>query len=79
RVAQHAAGRGLATSTVRELCRIASMRHGVRTLRAVTSLENIGSHKVLMKAGFVPVGPAEPADLGGKAGTWFERSLSDFV
>jgi len=33
RVAQHVAGRGVATATVRELCRLAAARHGLRTLR----------------------------------------------
>src|ERR1700683_33682 len=58
RVAQHVAGRGVATATVRELCRLAAARHGLRTLRAATSRENVASQKVLAKAGFVPVGPA---------------------
>ena len=76
RVAQHAAGRGLATATVRELCRLAAARHGLRTLRAATSLDNTASQKVLTKAGFVPVGPADPAHLGGKQGTWYQRDLA---
>ena len=76
RVAQHAAGRGLATATVRELCRIAAARHGLRTLRAATSRENTASQKVLTKTGFVPVGPADPAHLGGKQGTWYQRDLA---
>ena len=76
RVAQHVAGRGVATATVRELCRLASARHGLRTLRAATSLANVASQKVLAKAGFVPVGPAHPADLGGKPGTWYQRDLA---
>ncbi|TDD69158.1 N-acetyltransferase [Actinomadura darangshiensis] len=76
RVAQHAAGRGMATRSVRELCRIAAARHGLRTLRAATSDENAASQKVLAKAGFVPVGPAAPADLGGKSGTWYQRGVS---
>ena len=75
RVAQQAAGRGLATRSVRELCRIAAARHGLRTLRAATSHDNAASQRVLAKAGFVPVGPAAPADLGGKSGTWFQRDL----
>jgi [ribosomal protein S5]-alanine N-acetyltransferase len=75
RVAQHVAGRGVATATVRELCRLAAARHGLRTLRAATSRENAASQKVLTKAGFVPVGPADPADLGGKPGTWYQRDL----
>ena len=76
RVAQHVAGRGLATATVRELCRLAAARHGLRTLRAATSRENTASQKVLTKAGFVPVGPADPAQLGGKQGTWYEIDLA---
>jgi ribosomal-protein-alanine N-acetyltransferase len=75
RVAQHVAGRGVATVTVRELCRLAAERHGLRTLRAATARENAASRKVLAKAGFVPAGPADPADLGGKPGTWYQREL----
>ena len=75
RVAQHVAGRGVATATVRELCQLAAARHGLRTLRAATSHANAASQKVLTKAGFVPVGPADPADLGGKPGTWYQRDL----
>jgi ribosomal-protein-alanine N-acetyltransferase len=76
RVAQHVAGRGVATANVRELCGLAAARHGLRTLRAATSRENAASQKVLTKAGFVPVGPADPADVGGKHGTWFRRDLA---
>lgn len=72
RVAQHVAGRGVATATVRNLCQLAATRHGLRTLRAATARENAASQKVLTKAGFVPVGPADPADVGGKPGTWYE-------
>ena len=73
RVAEHVAGRGLATATVRELCRLAAAQHGLHTLRAATSRENTASQKVLTKAGFVPAGPADPAHLGGKQGTWYQR------
>jgi [ribosomal protein S5]-alanine N-acetyltransferase len=75
RVAQQVAGRGVATAGVQELCRIAAARHRLRTLRAATSHDNAASQKVLAKAGFVPVGPASPADLGGKSGTWYQRNL----
>jgi [ribosomal protein S5]-alanine N-acetyltransferase len=75
RVAEQVAGRGVATGSVRELCRIAAARHGLRTLRAATSDGNAASQKVLAKAGFVPAGPAGPADLGGKSGTWYQRDL----
>ena len=76
RVARHVAGRGVATATVRELCRLAATRHGLRTLRAATAHQNSASQKVLTKGGFVPVGPADPADLGGKPGTWYQRDLA---
>jgi RimJ/RimL family protein N-acetyltransferase len=76
RVAQHVAGRGVATASVVELCRLAAARHGVHTLRAATSQQNAASQKVLAKAGFVPDGPANPAELGGKAGTWYQRDLA---
>ena len=75
RVAQHAAGRGVATATVRDLCRLAAARYGLRTLRAATTHDNAASQKVLTRAGFVPVGPADPADIGGKPGTWYQRDL----
>jgi ribosomal-protein-alanine N-acetyltransferase len=75
RVAQHVAGRGVASATVRELCGLAAAQYGLHTLKAATSHENLASQKVLTKAGFVPVGPADPADLGGKQGTWYQRDL----
>jgi ribosomal-protein-alanine N-acetyltransferase len=75
RVAQHVAGRGVATATVRELCRLAAARHGLRTLRAAVASGNSASRMVLAKAGFIPVGPADPAHLGGKPGIWYQRDL----
>jgi ribosomal-protein-alanine N-acetyltransferase len=75
RVAQHVAGRGVATATVRELCRLAAVRHGLHTVRAAAANANAASRKVLIKAGFVPVGPADPADLSGQPGTWYQRDL----
>ncbi|WP_406011128.1 GNAT family N-acetyltransferase [Streptomyces sp. NBC_00637] len=75
RVAQHVSGRGVATATVRELCGLAASRHGLRTVRAAAARENVASQKVLVKAGFVLTGPADPADLGGKPGSWYRRDL----
>ena len=75
RVAQNAAGRGVATAAVRELCQLAAARHGLRTLKAATPRENAASQKVLARAGFIPVGPADPADLGGKQGAWYQLDL----
>ena len=73
RVAQHVAGHGVATATVQELCRLAAALHGLRTLRAATTYDNVASQKVLTKTGFVTAGPAEP---GGRPGTWYQRDLA---
>jgi ribosomal-protein-alanine N-acetyltransferase len=75
RVAQHVAGRGVATATVRDLCSLAASRHGVRAFRAATARDNLASQRVLLSAGFRPVGPADPSDLGGKRGTWYQRDV----
>jgi [ribosomal protein S5]-alanine N-acetyltransferase len=61
RVAQQATGRGMATTTVRKLCELAVSRHGLRSLRAATTHANAASQKVLTKAGFVLIGPADPS------------------
>jgi ribosomal-protein-alanine N-acetyltransferase len=76
RVAQHASGRGVATAAVRDVCGFAAARHGLATLKAATSTANAASQAVLLRAGFVPVGPAGPSDLGGKTGTWYRRDLA---
>ena len=75
RVAERVAGRGVATATVRELCELASVAYGLRTLRAAAAHHNVASQKVLLKAGFVALGPADPAFVGGKPGTWYRRDL----
>lgn len=74
RVARHVAGRGVATAAVEQLCRQAAAA-GLHTIRAATSDANVASQRVLVKAGFVLVGPADPAALGGKSGSWYERRL----
>jgi ribosomal-protein-alanine N-acetyltransferase len=76
RVAQRVVGRGVATAVVRELCQLAVSRYGLRTLKAATSDQNVASQRVLIKAGFVPTGPADPADIGGKQGGWYRRDLT---
>lgn len=68
RVAERVAGRGVATATVRELCRLAA-KDGIHTIKAAAADTNVASQKVLIKAGFVAVGPATP---GGKPGTWYQ-------
>jgi ribosomal-protein-alanine N-acetyltransferase len=61
---------------VRDLCRLSASRHGVTKLRAATAEDNPASRRVLVNAGFIPVGPADPADVGGKRGTWHERDVT---
>jgi len=73
RVAQRVSGRGVATSGLRNLCRIAAERYGLRTLRAAVSNENVASHRVLARAGFLAIGPAE---AGGRPGARYELALS---
>jgi ribosomal-protein-alanine N-acetyltransferase len=73
RVAEHVAGRGVATASVAELCLLAAARYGLRTIRAATTLENVASQRVLIKAGFRPAGRG---DIGGKPATWYERDLA---
>jgi [ribosomal protein S5]-alanine N-acetyltransferase len=77
RVAQQAAGRGVATATVRELCQRAAASYGLRTVRAATADVNAASRKVLARSGFAPAGPADPAEIGGKQGTWYQLDLAD--
>jgi RimJ/RimL family protein N-acetyltransferase len=73
RLAQSVSGRGVATTELRNLCRIASEEYGLRTLRAATSNDNVASLRVLKKVGFVATGPA---DVVGRKGTWYEVDLA---
>ena len=72
RVAEQVTGRGVATSTLRKLCRLAAEQYRLRTLRAETSNENVASQRVLEKAGFTSVGPTE---VGGQPGSLYECPL----
>jgi ribosomal-protein-alanine N-acetyltransferase len=74
RVAERVSGCGVATSSLRDLCRIASEEYGLRTLRAATTNENGASQRVLEKVGFVADGPAE---VGGRRGVWYELDLAN--
>ncbi|MEU9033203.1 GNAT family N-acetyltransferase [Streptomyces sp. NPDC048383] len=72
RIAERAAGRGLATAAVREVCALAGAEYGLTTLRAVTTLDNPGSRTVLTRTGFTPVGELL---LDGRPGLSFVRPL----
>ncbi len=73
RVARRAAGRGIATATVRELCRLAATQYGLGRIRAATSLENAGFAAGAGQGRVPAVGPADPSDLGGSPGSGTSR------
>ena len=56
RIAQKAAGHGLATAAVRKVCELAATEYGLSRLRARVTLDNPASRKVLEHNGFVAVG-----------------------
>ncbi|NUK08265.1 GNAT family N-acetyltransferase [Streptomyces lunaelactis] len=73
RIAEKAAGRGLATAAVQQVCALSTTEYGLTTLRAVTTLDNAGSRAVLARTGFVPVGEIR---LDGRPGISYVRNLS---
>lgn len=73
RMAQKAAGRGMATAAVLEICRLAVAEYGLRSMRAATTRDNLASQKVLTRTGFVPVGETR---LAGQPGIQYLRRLT---
>ncbi|MFG3101740.1 GNAT family N-acetyltransferase [Streptomyces sp. NPDC048182] len=74
RIAERAAGRGLATAAVREVCVLAAGRYGLGTLRAATTLDNAASRAVLARTGFTVSGETL---LSGRPGLTYTRRLGD--
>ncbi|MFI0899591.1 GNAT family N-acetyltransferase [Streptomyces sp. NPDC020983] len=74
RIAERAAGRGLATWGVAEVCGLAAGRYGLRSLRAGTTLGNAASRAVLARSGFSVVGERE---FSGEPGLVYRRGLAD--
>ncbi|MFD8819834.1 GNAT family N-acetyltransferase [Streptomyces sp. NPDC059627] len=72
RIAERAAGRGLAGAAVRELCGVAATEYGLTALRAATTLDNAASRAVLARSGFVVTGETV---LSGRPGLTFLRAL----
>ncbi|MFF7992790.1 GNAT family N-acetyltransferase [Kitasatospora xanthocidica] len=52
RIAGSAAGRGIATAAVAEVCRLAATAYGLGSLTAVTTVDNPASQTVLARNGF---------------------------
>jgi ribosomal-protein-alanine N-acetyltransferase len=73
RVAERAAGRGVATDGVRRVLTLARSAYGLRRLFASAALANGGSLAVLRNTGFVPVGEVA---LDGQPGLWHVRALT---
>ncbi|MCT9080021.1 GNAT family N-acetyltransferase [Streptomyces fulvoviolaceus] len=57
RVGESAAGRGVATAAVEEVCRLSATEYGLTELTARTPLDNLASRTVLERNGFTCVGP----------------------
>ncbi|CAL9429612.1 GNAT family N-acetyltransferase [Streptomyces sp. enrichment culture] len=72
RIAERAAGRGVATAAVAEVCRLAWVAYGLGELRAVTTVDNLASRAVLERNGFARVGELT---LTGRPGLRYHRAL----
>ncbi|MGH3737952.1 MAG: GNAT family N-acetyltransferase [Micromonosporaceae bacterium] len=72
RIAKRAAGRGLATEAVRQVCEVARTAYRLSGLWAVTTLDNAASRTVLARTGFEPTGELE---VGGRPGIRYARQL----
>ncbi|MFD8149678.1 GNAT family N-acetyltransferase [Streptomyces sp. NPDC059720] len=70
RVGARAAGRGVATAAVAQVCRLAATAYGLRMLTALTRWENSASRTVLERNGFRRVGVAS---VDGGPGLRYER------
>jgi ribosomal-protein-alanine N-acetyltransferase len=70
RIGELAAGRGVATAAVREVCRLAGTTYGLVSLTAMTTLDNAASRTVLARNGFAPAGPLT---IDGRPGLRYRR------
>nr|WSX53558.1 GNAT family N-acetyltransferase [Streptomyces sp. NBC_00974] len=72
RIGERAAGRGMATAAVAEVCRLAASEYGLRALTAVTTLDNPASAAVLGRSGFEVVGELT---VDGRPGLSYRKPL----
>ncbi|EFL32678.1 ribosomal-protein-alanine acetyltransferase [Streptomyces viridochromogenes DSM 40736] len=75
RIGERAAGRGVATAAVAQVCRLAATDYGLTSLTAVTTLDNPASMRVLARNGFTRVGDTT---VGGRPGVRHIRRPLDF-
>jgi [ribosomal protein S5]-alanine N-acetyltransferase len=73
RIAERAAGRGLATAAARQVCALAVAGSGLSVLRAAARVDNAGSRTVLIRTGFVPTGEVV---LSGRPGIRYRLELT---
>jgi ribosomal-protein-alanine N-acetyltransferase len=78
RVAEHAQGRGVATTGVIRALEIAATR-GVRTVKARVSISNVGSRRVLEHCGFTETGPTEPPSGWSQTFIGYRKDLDETV
>ncbi|MFI5676897.1 GNAT family N-acetyltransferase [Streptomyces cellulosae] len=71
RIGESAAGRGLATAAVRQMCRLAGTTYGLVALTARTTLDNRASRTVLERNGFTATGTLT---LNGHPGVRYRRA-----
>jgi ribosomal-protein-alanine N-acetyltransferase len=74
RIAEKAAGRGVATAAAKELIALAATEYGLESLRAATTVGNVASQTVLARVGFVRTGEVV---LSGKPGISYTLRLGD--
>lgn len=74
RVAEKAAGQGVATTAVREVLKLAADSYGLTALQAAAAVDNLASRTVLTRTGFHPTG--EEVDLAGRPGLRYALNLN---
>lgn len=73
RIAERAAGRGLATWAVHRVCALAATRYALTSLRARAKVDNAASRAVLTRTGFTPTGTVL---LSGTPALTYHRALT---
>ncbi|WP_369271553.1 GNAT family N-acetyltransferase [Streptomyces sp. R11] len=76
RVGERAAGKGVATAAVAQLCRMAATTYGLKSLVAITTLDNLASRTVLERNAFTVV---EGITIDGRPGVRYRLSPDALV
>ncbi|GHH08170.1 GNAT family N-acetyltransferase [Streptomyces lanatus] len=71
RIGERAAGKGVATAAVAEMCRVAGTTYALTSLIARTTLDNLASRAVLERNAFTAV---EDITIGDQPGIRYRRS-----